>query len=114
MGWGSGCKNYAEVSLEFAKKLKEKNKDFFVMLAGFDASAPSWMPGMEDEETFLRQIIQGPSEGQSLSASQSLRTDLISLIDGLSSHSYPNPGFSGRPYAVGRGTVRTYEWELGL
>ncbi len=114
--WGGevDAKNYAEVSLEFAKKLKEKNKDFFVMLAGFDASAPSWMPGMEDEETFLRQIIQGPSEGQSLSASQSLRTDLISLIDGLSSHSYPNPGFSGRPYAVGRGTVRTYEWELGL
>ena len=36
------------------------------------------------------------------------------MIDGWASHSYPNPGFSGSPYAVGRGTVRTYEWELGL
>ncbi|MEK7597823.1 MAG: hypothetical protein AAB441_04230, partial [Patescibacteria group bacterium] len=35
-------------------------------------------------------------------------------VDGWSSHSYPNPGFSGNPYATGRGTVRTYEWELAL
>ncbi len=114
--WGGevDVKSYAEVSSEFAKKLKEKNKDFFIMLAGFDASAPSWAPGMEDEETFLREIIQGPSEGQSLSASQLLRTDLIFFIDGWASHSYPNPGFAGSPYAAGRGTVRTYEWELGM
>lgn len=101
--WGGevDIKSYAEVSLEFAKKLKQKNKDFFVMLAGMDASAPSWMPGLEDEEIFLRKIIQG-------------RSDLFQYIDGLSSHSYPNPGFSGSPYAVGRGTVRSYEWEREL
>lgn len=110
--WGGevDAKSYAKVSVEFAKKLKEKNKDFFVMLAGLDASAPSWMPGMEDEETFLREVFQG----QSLSASQHVRTDLIGFIDGLASHSYPNPAFSGSPYAAGRGTVRTYEWELAL
>ncbi|MBI5123130.1 hypothetical protein HZA75_04710, partial [Candidatus Roizmanbacteria bacterium] len=57
--WGGEVdeKNYAEVSFEFAKKLKEKNPDFFVMLAGFDASAPSWPPGMEDEEVFLKKIF---------------------------------------------------------
>ncbi len=105
--WGGETdeKSYAEVSFEFAKKLKEKNPDFFVMLAGFDASAPSWPPGLEDEETFLRKVIQGPSL---------LRTDLNKYIDGWASHSYPNPGFSGSPYGSGRGTVRTYEWELGL
>jgi hypothetical protein len=105
--WGGEVdeKSYAEVALEFAKKLKEKNQDFFVMLAGFDASAPSWPPGMEDEEVFLREIIQGPTlrEGRTLEN-----------IDGWASHSYPNPGFSGSPYAAGRGTVRTYEWELGI
>ena len=102
--WGGevDIKSYAEVSLEFAKKLKEKNKDFFVMLAGFDASAPSWMPGLEDEEVFLQGLTL--VEGQTL----------WSYLDGLSSHSYPNPGFSGSPYAMGRGTVRTYEWELEL
>ncbi|MEK7633721.1 MAG: hypothetical protein AAB437_02655 [Patescibacteria group bacterium] len=100
--WGGevDVKSYAEVSLEFAKKLKEKNKDFFIMLAGFDASAPSWAPGMEDEETFLRRL--------------SSYEDSLQYIDGLASHSYPNPGFAGSPYATGRGTVRTYEWELGV
>ncbi len=101
--WGGEVdeKSYAEISFEFAKKLKEKNPDFFVMLAGMDASAPSWPPGMEDEEIFLRKI----SNFQFL---------ISNFIDGWASHSYPNPGFSGSPYAVGRGTVRTYEWELVL
>ena len=100
--WGGEVdeKSYAEISFEFAKKFKEKNPDFFIMLAGFDASAPSWRPGMEDEEVFLRRL--------------SLDKDSLQYLDGLASHSYPNPGFSGSPYAVGRGTVRTYEWELGL
>jgi hypothetical protein len=69
---------------------------------------------MQDEEIFLREVFQGPSEGQSLSASQLVRTDLIALIDGLASHSYPNPAFSGSPYSSGRGTIRNYEWELEL
>jgi hypothetical protein len=101
--WGGEVdeKNYAKVSLEFAKKLKEKNKDFFVMLAGFDASAPSWVPGLEDEAIFMRKILENSN-------------NIFDYIDGWSSHSYPNPGFSGSPYAVGRGTIRNYEWELGL
>lgn len=101
--WGGEVdeKSFARVSVEFAKKLKEKNKNFFVMLAGFDASAPSWPPGMEDEEIFIRRAY-----GE--------RKDLFSNIDGLSSHSYPNPAFAGSPYATGRGTVLTYQWELDL
>lgn len=101
--WGGevDVKSFAKVSLEFAKKLKEKNRDFFVMLAGFDASAPSWMPGLEDEEIFLEKMLfETPN--------------IFDYIDGWSSHSYPNPGFSGSPYAGGKGSIRTYEWELGL
>lgn len=101
--WGGevDAKSYAEVSLEFAKKLKEKNKDFFVMLAGMDASAPSWMPGLEDEENFFGEMLTNFNL-------------IFNYIDGWASHSYPNPGFSGSPYANGRGTIRTYEWELGF
>lgn len=107
--WGGEVdpKSFAKVTLEFAKKLKERSPDFFVMLAGMDASAPSWMPGLEDEEIFLREIFQGPS----LQVDLLTRTD---LIDGLASHSYPNPAFAGSPYALGRGTIRNYEWELEL
>jgi len=101
--WGGKVdeKSYAQVSYEFTKALKEKNPDFFVMLAGFDASAPSWMPGMEDEETFVKGLInQTPT--------------IFDFVDGWASHSYPNPNFSGSPWDYGRGTVRTYEWELRL
>ncbi len=101
--WGGEVdeKSFARVTVEFAKKLKEKNQDFFIMLAGFDASAPSWPPGMEDEEIFLRRAVEE-------------REDLFEYVDGLSSHSYPNPAFAGSPYATGRGTIRTYQWELDL
>ena len=105
--WGGEVdpKSYAQVTFEFAKSLKEKNPDFFVMISGFDSSAPSWMPGMEDEENFLREIFNSnPPAGGSIS----------NYIDGWASHSYPNPGFAGSPYATGRGTIRNYEWELEL
>lgn len=101
--WGGEVdeKSYTKVAFAFAKALKEKNKDFFVMLAGFDASAPSWPPGMEDEEKFINRLINQNSS-------------IFNYIDGWSSHSYPNPGFSGSPYATGRGTVRSYDWELSM
>lgn len=104
--WGGEVdeKSFYQVSLAFAKALKEKNKDFFVMLAGFDASAPSWRPGMEDEAVFLRRLA---AEDQTLNT-------IFAYVDGWASHSYPNPGFSGSPYDYGRGTIRTYEWELAF
>jgi len=101
--WGGevDVRSFTEVTFEFSKKLKEKNQDFFIMIAGFDASAPSWPPGMEDEEVFLQKMIN-------------LKSEIFNYIDGLASHSYPNPGFAGSPLGWGRGTVRTYQWELDL
>ncbi|MDO8497970.1 MAG: hypothetical protein Q7S61_05510 [bacterium] len=103
--WGGevGAKDYGETAYQFAKTLKEKNPDFYVMLGGFDASAPSSRPVYEDEERFVREAlsVKTPEEWNK-------------VLDGWSSHSYPNPGFAGSPYGSGRGTVRTYEWELGL
>ena len=101
--WGGNidAEGYAKISFEFAKQLKEKNRDYFIMLAGFDASAPSSYPNFEDEAVFINKIfIEKP--------------ELFSenLIDGLVSHSYPNPGFNGSPYDRGRATVSTYDWEL--
>ncbi|MCX7880961.1 MAG: hypothetical protein N2482_00390 [Patescibacteria group bacterium] len=122
--------NYAQVAFAFAKALKEKNSDFFVMLAGLDASAPSSPPNFEDEEIFLRKIIksetnynnQNPNTQNVLNLKNSdfkncfeFRISCFEfLIDGWASHSYPNPGFAGSPWDFGRGTVRTYQWELEL
>lgn len=103
--WGNKInpEDYGEVSLLFAKKLKAKNKDFFIMLAGFDASAPSVSPNYEDEEFFLRRMFK----------KENIK-EWNNVLDGWSSHSYPNPGFSGSPWDWGRKSIRGYQWELKL
>jgi len=215
--WGGQVdpKSYTQVAFSFAKTLKEKNPNFFVMLAGFDASAPHLPPKFYDEEVFLREMLatardlvhnnysqknSNQSQRKSnnhiginlpkisivhkffnsnlyakikknipkrsavniirlptclrfekfgtikIAANQAAerliessdktrksaffdflesffikniiaeekKSGLFDYIDGWASHSYPNPSFSGSPYDFGRGTVRTYQWELEL
>lgn len=100
--WGGEVnpQEYGEVLLVYGKTLKEASRDFFILPAGLDASAPNSRDTM-DESVFLTSIVASiPSA--------------LTAIDGWTSHSYPNPGFSGSPYARGRGTLTTYEWELTL
>lgn len=101
--WGGSVDplHYAEVAYAFGQKLKEKNQDFFIMLAGFDAAAPSKPPLFEDEAIFLENILKSS-------------TFNLNSLDGWASHSYPNHGFVGTPYDVGRNSIRTYRWELAL
>src|SRR3989344_5903537 len=101
--WGGSVDpvSFAKVNEEFARQLKKASKDFYTMMGGLDASAPSQRPNFEDEAVFLDEVIEEIGED-----------DFNKYFDGLSSHSYPNPGFVGSPYGSGRGTVRTYEWEL--
>lgn len=100
--WGNAInpEEYADVFVAYAKELKAASEDFFVLPAGLDASAPNGSITM-DQETFLRRMVAKQPE-------------LLSLFDGWTSHSYPNPGFSGEPLSQGRGTLRTYQWEQTL
>lgn len=100
--WGgkTSPNEYADTLIAFSNALKRASEDFFVLPAGLDASAPNGKDTM-DEELFLRWMI-------------ARQPGLADAIDGWTSHSYPNPGFSGSPYAQGRGTIRTFEWELAL
>lgn len=106
--WGGAVnpEEYAEYLEAFATKLKARNSDFFVMAAGLDASASTEYVNKRtgvlktlDEAEFLRKMI-------------AVKPQVFDNIDGLSSHSYPNPAFSGPANGSGRGSVRTYEWEL--
>lgn len=103
--WGGRVdpEDYAEVSLSFAKALKEKNKNFFVMLAGFDASAPQKPPQFMDETVFLRRFLKHFG-----------RENFEKFIDGWASHSYPNPHFSASPFKRGRESITTYKWEISF
>lgn len=100
--WGGNISpnEYADIVVAYSEALKSTSEDFFVLPAGLDASAPNSRETM-DEELFLRWVI-------------ARQPKLADFIDGWTSHSYPNPGFSGSPYARGRGTIRTFEWELDV
>lgn len=100
--WGGALDpaGYGEIAQTFAQKLKEKSSDFFVMPAGFDASAPNSSETME-MGNFLKQMLTASPE-------------FFKNFDGWVSHSYPNPGFSGSPNAFGKGTIRSYLWETSF
>lgn len=101
--WGGKVdgENYGEIAFNLAQALKKKNPDFFIMLAGFDANAPHQPPKFEDEEVFLKTVFNKNSR-------------FLTLIDGWVSHSYPNPGYAGSPFDLGRNSIRNYQWELQL
>jgi hypothetical protein len=103
--WGGEAdpEGYGDVAYAFASALKKKNPNFFIMLAGFDQAAPLAPPRYFEEGNFLSRMHAHLEDK---------KKDLFALIDGWSSHSYPNPGFSGSPDDEGKGTVRGYEWEL--
>lgn len=93
--------DYAKVLDQTITALKNKNDDFFVLNAGFDASAPSEQPKFEEEENFLQDMNKAVP-------------GIFNKLDGWVSHSYPNPGFSGSPDDSGKGTIRTWQWEQSL
>lgn len=99
--WGGlvDPESFKKATIAYSQALKDKNKDFFVMMAGFDASAPNSIPNYLDEYSYLKQITDN---------------NLFKNIDGWSSHSYPNPGFVGSVYDYGKGSVRTYQWEISI
>ncbi|KKR29640.1 hypothetical protein A2715_06175 [Candidatus Woesebacteria bacterium RIFCSPHIGHO2_01_FULL_39_32] len=98
--WGGEVKpdEYAKYLETFSKKLKEGSKDFFILSAGFDASAPNGKETMSENDFLTKMISNNPN--------------VFENVDGWSSHSYPNPNFSGSQDDEGRGTVKTFEWEL--
>jgi hypothetical protein len=100
--WGGSVdpKAYAAYLEIFSNKLKEKSQDFFVLPAGLDASAPNSKNTMS-EDSFISQMLNYDK-------------GIFNYIDGWASHSYPNPGFSGSQDDKGKGTVTSFEWELGL
>ena len=98
--WGGELnpEEYASMSYEYAKSLKSSNPEYFLMLAGLDLAAASNGTDLDAYE-YMGRMYQEKKE-------------LKDLIDGLSSHSYPNPGFSGSPYDSGRTSIKGYDWEL--
>ncbi len=100
--WGGQLnpEEYGEVASAYLTELHRTGSDYVVMLAGMDIAAASNGEDMDAFEYYHRLALAHP--------------DLLPQVDALSSHSYPNPGFSGSPYATGRLSILGYAWELEL
>ena len=101
--WGGAVdpEGYAKVALMYAKQLKESNPDYYLMLAGLDQSTPEAPPRYLSARSYYQRMV-----------AEFGVENIEKYISGLSSHSYPNPGFMGSPNGSGWGTVRGYLAEL--
>lgn len=99
--WGGSVdpEGFAVILNKTIDAFKAKNQDFFILNPGFDASTPNEPPKYLDQEEFMKRMNEEVP-------------GIFQKLDGWVSHSYPNPGFKGKPADAGKGTVRTFEWEL--
>lgn len=79
---------YAQILDFAADTFKSKNDSFFLISAGLDNAAPNIFGHYMNEFDFMNAMTYEVP-------------DVFKKIDGLSSHSYPNPGFSQSPYGAG-------------
>jgi len=100
--WGGEInpKEYAKILSEFNSKFKILNSKFKILNAGFDLAAPNGKDTME-----------------ALSFMEEMNKEIPGIfekLDGWVSHSYPNHGFLGKPWEIGKTSIRGYEWELNI
>ncbi|GIW62750.1 MAG: hypothetical protein KatS3mg090_0576 [Patescibacteria group bacterium] len=95
--------DYADTALEFAKRLKQVDSNYFIMLAGVDLAAPDSMPNYMSADRFITTVVNRIG-----------KENFETFFSGWASHSYPNPSFSASVFKTGRLSVQGYKWELSL
>ncbi|OGK48119.1 hypothetical protein A3A55_02355 [Candidatus Roizmanbacteria bacterium RIFCSPLOWO2_01_FULL_40_14] len=89
---------YTKIARHFRNTLKQTSEDFFILPAGFDQAAGNTDDSLSVEIYYRMMYESDP--------------DIFTLFDGWTSHSYPNPHFSGSITASGRQSIQGYVWEL--
>jgi len=100
--WGGkvDAAEYASELFKTASALKSRNQDFFILNAPLDLSLPTTSSSVDAEDFLVSMNNSNPG--------------IFSSIDGLASHSYPNPEFSAVPVDSGRTSLTGYKWELNV
>ncbi len=100
--WGGKIspEEYSDYLYEFSKKLKNVSEEFFILPAGFDASAPNSKETMDEEEFIEKMLSHNPK--------------VFEFVDGWASHSYPNSSNKSLKENFERGTTFTFKWEKKL
>src|SRR5258708_1461986 len=101
--WGGNVSpsEYAETLGFAADTFKSKNGDFFIISAGLDNAAPNSLPNFMNEYNFINAMNES-SPG------------IFSKVDGIASHSYPNPGFSQFPQTNTTKSIYSFTYESRL
>lgn len=101
--WGGDVSpvKYAQLLNYAIDTFKSKNQDFFVISAGLDNAAPNNPPNYMDEYSFIRLMEQSVP-------------GIFSKLDGIASHSYPNPGFSQPSFVNTRESIYSFRYENDL
>lgn len=101
--WGgfASPSEYAQILSYAATAFKKRNKDFFVISAGLDNAAANNSYHSINQYLFLQMMNEAVP-------------GIFSQIDGLASHSYPNPAFSQPPSSQNRQGVASFNFERNL
>ncbi|HVF69227.1 MAG TPA: hypothetical protein VNA13_01535 [Xanthomonadales bacterium] len=89
-------------TLSFAVTVfKSKSPDFFMISAGLDNASPNAATKYMNQYNYLQQMNRSVP-------------GIFNQIDGLSSHSYPNPGFSQPPTTNTPMSINSFQYEKAL
>lgn len=92
--------HYASIVNYAVTTFKSKSQDFFLISAGLDNAAANTSIAM-NEYTFMREMNKAIP-------------GIFNQLDGLSSHSYPNPAFSQPPWDTGEMSIASFQHERAL
>jgi hypothetical protein len=101
--WGGGVnpQEYAELLSFSYSVFKSKSQDFFIISSGMDNAAPNRGSAYMNEYAYLK-------------AMNDAVPGIFNQVDGIASHSYPNPGFSQPPSATSTTGVNSFSYESQL
>ena len=101
--WGGDANpaEYAEILSYATTFFKYISPDFFIISAGLDNAAPSQGSTYMNQYAFLKQMHEN-------------LPDVFKQIDGIGSHSYPNPGFSQPPTSKSQMSIASFSFEKAL
>jgi len=101
--WGGAvnAEEYTRLLAYAINVFKSKNQDFFMINAGLDNAAPSQLPEYQNEYIYLTEMNEAVP-------------GIFNQLDGFSSHSYPNPGFSQPPGLISKMSISSFDFERNL
>lgn len=101
--WGNRLdpEGYARELNKTIEAIRQADPNAFLLNAGFDAAAPNVENLYMDEAVFLEKMNNAVP-------------GIFDKLDGWTSHSYPQPNFSGSPDDRGRNSIASYRWEQNV